>query len=89
MHLGSSNINVMRYLIVLLCALSCTLTSCRPKSGMKSLEERRPLRYYKGYIVVAIYKSSNTIVLASDSVYNNIAVTDYELNSVTLGDTVK
>ena len=56
---------------------------------MKSLEERRPLRYYKGHIVVAVYKSSNTIVLASDSVYNNITVTDYELNSVTLGDTVK
>ena len=56
---------------------------------MKSLEERRPLRYYKGYIVVAIYKSSNTIVLASDSVYNNITVTDYELTTVALGDTVK
>ena len=79
----------MKYFIIILCALSCTLTSCRPKSGTKSLEERRPLRYYKGHIVVAIYKSSNTIVLASDSVYNNITVTDYELNSVTLGDTVK
>ena len=79
----------MKYLIVLLCALSCTLASCRPESGTKKLEERRPLRYYKGYIVVAIYKSSNTIVLASDSVYNNITVTDYELNTVALGDTVK
>ena len=79
----------MKYFIVLLCALSCTLMSCRPESGMKKLEERRPLRYYKGHVVVAIYKSSNTIVLASDSVYNNITVTDYELNSVVLGDTVK
>ena len=79
----------MKYFIVLLCALSCTLVSCRPESGMKHHEERRPLRYYKGHTVVAIYKSSNTIILASDSVYNNIIVTDYELNSVTLGDTVK
>ena len=65
------------------------MVSCRPESGMKRSEERRPLRYYKGHTVVAIYKSSNTIVLASDSVYNNITVTDYELNSVTLGDTIK
>ena len=79
----------MKYLIVLLCALSCTLMSCRPESGMKHHEERRPLRYYKGHTVVAIYKSSNTIVLASDSVYTNLTVTDYELNSVALGDTVK
>ena len=80
----------MKYLIVLLCALSCTLVSCRPESGKKqTTEARRPLRYYKGHVVVAIYKSSNTIVLASDSVYNNITVTDYELNSVSLGDTVK
>ena len=79
----------MKYLIILLCALSCTLTSCRPKSGMKSLEERRPLRYYKGHTVVAIYKSSNTIVLASDSAYTNLTVTDYELTTVALGDTVK
>ena len=79
----------MKYLIIVLCALSCTLMSCRPESGTKKLEERRPLRYYKGHTVVAIYKSSNTVVLASDSVYNNITVTDYELNSVTLGDTVK
>ena len=79
----------MKYLIIILCALSCTLMSCRPESGMKHHEERRPLRYYKGHVVVAIYKSSNTIVLASDSVYNNITVTDYELNSVVLGDTVK
>ena len=63
--------------------------SCRPESGRKSLEERRPLRYYKGHIVVAVYKSSNTVVLASDSAYTNLTVTDYELNSVTLGDTVK
>ena len=56
---------------------------------MKRSEERRPLRYYKGHTVVAIYKSSNTIVLASDSVYNNITVTDYELTTVALGDTVK
>ena len=79
----------MKYFIVLLCALSCTLMSCRPESRMKKLEERRPLRYYKGHTVVAIYKSSNTIVLASDSVYNNITVTDYELTTVALGDTVK
>ena len=79
----------MKYFIVLLCALSCTLTSCRPESGMKRFEERRPLRYYKGHTVVAIYKSSNTIVLASDSVYTNLTVTDYELNSVALGDTVR
>ena len=78
----------MKYLLIL-CALSCALVSCRPESGMKHHEERRPLRYYKGHTVVAIYKSSNTIVLASDSVYNNITVTDYELNSVSLGDTVK
>ena len=63
--------------------------SCRPESGMKRSEERRPLRYYKGQTVVAIYQSSNTIVLASDSVYTNLTVTDYELNSVVLGDTVK
>ena len=79
----------MKYFIVLLCALSCTLVSCRPESGTKKLEERRPLRYYKGHIVVAVYKSSNTVVLASDSAYTNLTVTDYELNSVTLGDTVK
>ena len=79
----------MKYLIILLCALSCTLVSCRPESGMKKFEERRPLRYYKGHTVVAIYKSSNTIILASDSVYNNITVTDYELTTVALGDTVK
>ena len=81
----------MKYLIILcLCAICCIQASCRPKSGKKqTTETRRPLRYYKGQTVVAIYKSSNTIVLASDSVYNNITVTDYELNSVTLGDTVK
>lgn len=43
----------------------------------------------QGHTVVAIYKSSNTIILASDSVYNNITVTDYELTTVALGDTVK
>ena len=79
----------MKYFIIILCALSCTLTSCRPKSGTKSLEERRPLRYYKGHTVVAIYKSSNTVVLASDSAYTNLTVTDYELTTVALGDTVK
>ena len=80
----------MKYLIIVcLCAICCIQASCRPESGMKKFEERRPLRYYKGHTVVAIYKSSNTIVLASDSVYNNITVTDYELNSVVLGDTVK
>ena len=79
----------MKYFIVLLCALSCTLTSCRPESGRKKFEERHPLRYYKGQTVVAIYKSSNTIVLASDSAYTNLTVTDYELTTVTLGDTVK
>ena len=79
----------MKYLIILLCALSCTLVSCRPESGMKKFEERRPLRYYKGHTVVAIYKSSNTVVLANDSAYVNLAVTDYELKTVELGDTVK
>ena len=79
----------MKYFIVLLCALSCTLASCRPESRMKKLEERRPLRYYKGHTVVAIYKSSNTVVLASDSAYTNLTVTDYELTTVALGDTVK
>ena len=79
----------MKYFIVLLCALSCTLVSCRPESGMKHHEERRPLRYYKGHTVVAIYKSSNTVVLASDSAYTNLTVTDYELTTVALGDTVK
>ena len=78
----------MKYLLIL-CALSCTLASCRPESDMKHHEERRPLRYYKGHTVVAIYKSSNTVVLASDSVYNNITVTDYEISTVALGDTVK
>ena len=79
----------MKYLLILLCALSCTLTSCRPESGMKKLEERIPLRYYKGHTVVAIYKSSNTVVLANDSAYVNLAITDYELTTVALGDTVK
>ena len=81
----------MKYLIIFcLCAICCIQTSCRPKSGKKqTTEARRPLRYYKGHVVVAIYKSSNTIVLASDSVYNNITVTDYELTTVALGDTVK
>ena len=79
----------MKYLIVLLCALSCTLTSCRPESGMKKLEERRPLRYYKGHIVVGIWPTKNTVVLANDSAYVNLAVTDYELKTVELGDTVK
>ena len=79
----------MKYLIVLLCALSCTLMSCRHESGMNKFEERRPLRYYKGHTVVAIYKSSNTIILAGDSAYTNLTVTDYELTSVALGDTVK
>ena len=78
----------MKYLLIL-CALSCTLVSCRPESGMKHHEERRPLRYYKGHTVVAIYKSSNTVVLASDSAYTNLTVTDYELTTVALGDTVK
>ena len=78
----------MKYLLIL-CALSCTLTSCRPESGRKKFEERRPLRYYKGHTVVAIYKSSNTVVLASDSAYTNLTVTDYELTTVALGDTVK
>ena len=79
----------MKYLIILLCALSCTLMSCRHESGMKKFEERRPLRYYKGHTVVAIYTSSNTIILAGDSAYTNLTVTDYELTSVVLGDTVK
>lgn len=82
--------NIMKYLIIILCALGCAIMSYRYQSAKKQVTEvRRPLRYYKGHTVVAIYKSSNTIILASDSVYNNITVTDYELNSVTLGDTVK
>ena len=81
----------MKYLIIIcLCTLCCVQTSCRRAPTKKqTTETRRPLRYYKGQTVVAIYKSSNTIILASDSVYNNITVTDYELTTVALGDTVK
>lgn len=80
----------MKYLIILLlCAVGCTLASCGHESGMKRFEERHPLRYYKGHTVVAIYKSSNTIILAGDSAYTNLTVTDYELTTVALGDTVK
>ena len=79
----------MKYLLILLCALSCTLASCTHKSGMKRFEERRPLRYYKGHIVVGIWPTKNTVVLANDSAYVNLAVTDYELKTVELGDTVK
>ena len=80
----------MKYCIILLCALSCTLISCRPESGKKqTTETRRPLRYYKGHIVVGIWPTKNTVVLANDSAYVNLAVTDYELTTVELGDTVK
>ena len=80
----------MKYLIILLCALSCTLVSCRHQSGKKqTTETRRPLRYYKGHIVVGIWPTKNTVVLANDSAYVNLAVTDYELKTVELGDTVK
>ena len=80
----------MKYLLILLCALSCTLMSCRHQSGKKqTTETRRPLRYYKGHIVVGIWPTKNMVVLANDSAYVNLAVTDYELKTVALGDTVK
>ena len=80
----------MKYLIIILCALSCTLASCRHQSGKKqTTETRRPLRYYKGHIVVGIWPTKNMVVLANDSAYVNLAVTDYELKTVELGDTVK
>ena len=81
----------MKYLIIFcLCAICCIQASCRPKSGKKqTTETRRPLRYYKGHIVVGIWPTKNTVVLANDSAYVNLAVTDYELKTVELGDTVK
>lgn len=82
--------NIMKYLIIILCALGCAIMSYRYQSAKKqTTETRRPLRYYKNHIVVGIWPTKNVIVLASDSNYINITVTDYELNSVTLGDTVK
>ena len=93
MHSGSIHLfklKAMKHLVIIcLCALSCALTSCNYKSSRKPLNERKPLRYYKGHVVVAVYKSSNTMVLASDSSYINITVTDYELTTVALGDTLR
>ena len=89
----------MKYLIILLCALSCTLMSCRHQSGKKqTTETSRPLRYYKGHIVVGIWGSlstflplsyRNTVKLANDSTYCTVRVTDYEISTISLGDTVK
>lgn len=85
------NIYIMKYLIIIcLCTLCCVQTSCRRAPAKKQVTEvRRPLRYYKGHIVVGVWPTKNTVVLANDSVYVTLAVTDYELTTVALGDTVK
>ena len=80
----------MKYFIIILCTLSCALISYRYQSAKKQVTEvRRPLRYHKGHIVVGVWPTKNIVVLANDSVYVTLAVTDYELTTVALGDTVK
>ena len=49
----------------------------------------RPLCYYKQHVVVGIWSSKNTVLLANDSTYCTVRVTDYEITTISLGDTIK
>ena len=67
-----------------------TVSACRSRKSNKQQKElNRPLCYYKQHVVVGIWSSKNTVLLANDSTYCTVRVTDYESTTISLGDTIK
>ena len=88
--------NKISLALLILCIGGCiggltllTVSACHSRKSNKQKVIDRPLCYYKQHVVVGIWSSKNTVLLANDSAYCTVRVTDYEITTISLGDTIK